>query len=456
MRESVTPRRREWGHSEEGAGWARPGRGERVGCGMLVRVVAIGQGVRAERLRAAVGAQRAWWRRHGPESLRHVGRLTAAAAIAYVIAHAIFPQTQPLTGPLTALLVVQATLFSTLRMGVQRVVSVVSGVLLAVLLSEVFTLTWWTLALAIGVALVVGLVLRLDEQLLEAPISAMLILGVPAAGPERVAETLVGAGVGMAFNVVFPPAVRGRDAARAVLDVSEQVADVLAAAARELPEQPSEEQALRWLRDVKHLSHAVDSADRALADFGRSRRLNPRAARAADTGPILRSGLDALEHSIVALRAMFRALAQGLRAEEEEPLGTSPALYGAVGTLLDELARSFRAYGALVVAEADPRSEVPESTLAEALDALREVRAFLSELLVVGAASSQDNWMSGGTLLGAVNRILAELDVEERARQRERWQRATEERNARRPVVRLREASRAAAGRRRRGGRFRG
>lgn len=427
---------------------------------MLVRVVAIRESVRADRVRAAVGAQRAWWRRHGPESLRHVGRLTAAATIAYVIAHAIFPQTQPLTGPLTALLVVQATLFSTLRMGVQRVVSVVSGVLLAVLLSEVFTLSWWTLALAIGVALVIGLVLRLDEQLLEAPISAMLILGVPAAGPERVAETLVGAGVGMAFNVVFPPAVRGRDAARAVLDVAEQVAGVLTEAARALPEQPSEEQALRWLRDVKQLSHSVDSADRALAEFGHSRRLNPRAVRAADAGPILRSGLDALEHSIVALRAMFRALAEGLRAEElraeEEPPGTSPALYGAVGTLLDELARSFRAYGALVVADADPRSDVPDDTLVEALDALREVRAFLSELLVVGADSSHDHWMSGGTILGAVQRILAELDVEERARQRERWRRASEERNARRPVVRLREASRAAAGRRRRGGRFRG
>lgn len=426
-------------------------------CGMLVRVVAIRESVRADRVRAAVGAQRAWWRRHGPESLRHVGRLTAAAVIAYLIAHALFPQTQPLTGPLTALLVVQATLFSTLRMGVQRVVSVVSGVLLAVLLSEVLTLSWWTLGLAIGVALVLGLVLRLDEQLLEAPISAMLILGVPAAGPERVAETLVGAGVGMAFNVVFPPAVRGRDATRAVLDVAEQVAAVLSEAARELPEHPSEEQALRRLRDVKQLSHAVDAADRALADFGRSRRLNPRAARAADAGPILRSGLDALEHSIVALRAMFRALAQGLRAEdEEEPLGTSPALYGAVGTLLDELARCFRAYGALVAADADPRSDVPEGTLVEALDALREVRAFLSELLVVGADSSQDHWMSGGTLLGAVHRILAELDVEERARQRERWRRATEERNARRPVVRLREASRAAAERRRRGGRLRG
>jgi hypothetical protein len=399
-------------------------------------------------VRSSLEEQRLWWRRHGPEVTVRTVRLTAAAVVAYLIAHALFPHTQPLTGPLTALLVVQATLFSTLRMGIQRVVSVVSGVLLAVLLSEFVTLSWWTLGLVIAGALVVGMLLRLNEQLLEAPISAMLILGVPHAGPERVAETLVGAGVGVAFNAVFPPAVRGRDAARAVQEVADQAAEMLERAARELPEHPSEDHALRWLQDVKHLSHAVDAADRALVHFVHSRRLNPRALRATDTEPILRSGLDALEHSIVALRALFRAMAEGLR--EDEPIGTSFELYVATATLLSELARTFRSYGALVVTDADPRVPGPDGTLGEALDALRETRAFLTELLVVDAGKSQNSWMLSGTILASVHRILAELDVEERTRQRERWQRNLQERNAARPVNRLRDASRAAAQRRRR------
>jgi hypothetical protein len=395
--------------------------------------------------------QRLWWQRHGPEVTVRTVRLTTAAMVAYWFALALYPHTQPLTGPLTALLVVQATLFSTLTMGLQRVLSVVSGVLVAVALSEIVGITWWSLGLVIALALVIGMLLRLDEQLLEAPISAMLILGVQgAAGPatERIVETLVGAGVGVLFNVVFPPAVRSRTAGRAVEEVALQAADLVAGAARELTERPSEDQALGWLQGVKQLSHVIDAADRALVDFGHSRRLNPRAIRAADTGPILRSGLDALEHSIVALRALFRAMAEGLR--DEEPLGEqSPELYGAIGGLLADLANSFRAYGALVRADGDGRTGTSEPALAEALDALNQTRAFLTELLIVDAGSNRDHWMLSGTILASINRILRELDLEERARQRERWRTATAERAARRPVERLRSV--AGQQRRRRG-----
>ncbi len=54
----------------------------------------------------------------------------------------------------------------------------------------------------------------------------------------------------------------------------------------------------------------------------------------------------------------------------------------------------------------------------EAADALRETRVFLSALLVVDAGHSRDPWMFSGTMLGAVRRILAELEVEERRRPR--------------------------------------
>jgi uncharacterized membrane protein YgaE (UPF0421/DUF939 family) len=395
--------------------------------------------------RLSLTEQRLWWQRNGLEVMVRTGRLTAAAVVAYLVARALFPGTQPLTGPLTALLVVQATLFSTLTMGVQRVVSVVSGVLVAVLLSEIVGLTWWSLGLVIAAALVIGMVLRLEEQLLEVPISAMLILGVPgasSAATERIAETLVGAGVGVLFNVVFPPAVRSRTAGKAVQEVAEQAADLLENAARELREQPSEDQALRWLQGVKQLSHAVDAADRALVDFGHSRRLNPRAIRAADTGPILRSGLDALEHSVVALRGLFRAMAEGLR--EEQPLGEqNPELTAAIVNLLEDLANTFRAYGALVRADAEGGARSTETALAEALDALNQTRAFLTELLIVDAGRDRDHWMLNGTILTSVHRILSELDLEERARQRERWQRAVAQRASRRPVARLRDASRA-------------
>ena len=374
-------------------------------------------------------------------------RLTAAAVVAYLVAHAMFPDTQPLTGPLTALLVVQATLFSTLRMGVLRVGSVVTGVLVAAFLSDVVGLTWWSLGLVIAASLVIGQMLRLGEQLLEVPISAMLILGLPAASTAataRVAETLVGAGVGVLTNVVFPPALGTRTAGEAVEEVAIRAAELLERAARELPHEPSRDEALRWLHEVRSLSRHIDAADRAVVDLRDSRRLNPRAIREVDTEPILRSGLDALERSVVSLRSIFRAIADGL--SEDETLEYSPELFGAIGVLLEDLARGIRAYGVLVRADADRGGVASDAALAEALDALHETRAMLTELLIVDAGQNRDHWMLSGTLLTAVSQVLRELDLEERARQRQHWEGTVAARgSALRRLSRVRDSARAAS-----------
>lgn len=372
--------------------------------------------------------------------LRQTTRLTLAAVLAYLAALGVFPGTQPLTGPLTALLVVQATLFSTLTMGFQRVLSVVSGVLLAVLFSALVGLTWWSLGLVVAASLLVGQMLRLGPQLLEAPISAMLILGVGAASSaatQRVAETLIGAGVGVLVNVVFPPELRAQSAGEAVRQVADEAADLLAAVARELPDDPSRDRAYGWLREVRDLSRFVRRADRAITDATASRKLNPRAMREVDNEPILRGGLDALEHSTVALRALFRSIADGVReAEADEHDEYTPELLGAFAVLLDDLAKGLRAYGALVYADADTRTITTDPALAEALDALRETRAVLTELLLTDAGDNPDQWMLRGSLLASVDRVLTELDLEERARQRERWEGYFSTRRKAMPVLR--------------------
>src|SRR5919107_188451 len=104
-------------------------------------------------------------------------RLSAGCATGCVVAEQAFSESAPpLLAPLTALLVVQLTPVSILVSGLDRVVSVVAGVGLAVLLSSAVGLNWWSLGLLIGLSLVLGQVLRLGENLLEVPISAMLVL----------------------------------------------------------------------------------------------------------------------------------------------------------------------------------------------------------------------------------------------------------------------------------------
>jgi len=103
-------------------------------------------------------------------------RLTSTAIFAYLLALVLSSTPRPVLAPLTALLVVQVSLYQTVRSAVTKVASVVSGVLLAVGLSTWVGFTWWSLGITIALALAIGYALHLGENIVEVPISAMLIL----------------------------------------------------------------------------------------------------------------------------------------------------------------------------------------------------------------------------------------------------------------------------------------
>ena len=122
-------------------------------------------------------------------------RLTGAAVAAFLVAELVgLDDPPPLIAALTALIVVQVTLTETLVNGLQRVASVVAGVLVALVFVSVVGLSWWSLGLLVGASIVVGQLLRLGPQLVEAPISAMLVLGVGYAGRRRDGGPGAGAG----------------------------------------------------------------------------------------------------------------------------------------------------------------------------------------------------------------------------------------------------------------------
>ena len=79
--------------------------------------------------------------------------------------------------------------------------------LAAVAVSAYVPFSWWVLGLLVAGALVLGLILRLREDILEVPISAMLIFSVDshAAATSRITETLVGAAAGLAAGLVLAP-----------------------------------------------------------------------------------------------------------------------------------------------------------------------------------------------------------------------------------------------------------
>ena len=365
-------------------------------------------------------------------TLAGILRLTVGAVVTYLITLVTGNGVVDLTGALTALLVMQASAYATLRMGLVRVGAVLAGVFIASGLANWIGLSWWSLGAAIAASLFVAKVLRLGEQALEAPISAMLILGVTntdVAAEVRVVNTLIGAGVGVAFNLLYPPSMPTRSVAASVLRVAEATAAPLDAAADAMSAGPfTREQVDGWLDALRSATRRVADAGDALSRLADSRRLNPRALGTIDVEPVLLSGLRTLEVCLLATRSLFTVLRTELPTEEQPDDPYSEELRAAFAVVLRDVGDCLRAFGTLVVAEAEGREEETEQALGESLEILRETQAVLAELLMVDARSNPSAWLLGGAVLGALQQVLVQLDLPTRERVHAEWRRQQDER----------------------------
>ncbi|MEP9362540.1 FUSC family protein [Nocardioides sp. CN2-186] len=356
-------------------------------------------------------------------------RITVAAVTSYVVATLFFPGTVPLLAPLTAMLVVQVTPVSLLASGVDRVVAVVTGVSLAVAFAAVVPLEWWSLGALIFVSITVGQALRLQSNLLEVAISGMLVLGVGSLGVEaaagqRIAETLVGAAVGVAANLLFPPRVPTSDAGREIEGLADSISDLLRRSADALEQLAADPRSVgsaaeAWLGDARLITqHDVPRVGAALLRAEQGRRLNVRAAGTPDLGPGLRHGLESLEHTGLTVRSMYRALADATAGDHAwlGAEGATDVLLGLVQTFR-EMAAAVDAFGELVRLDAAPAGQASSAdfeALREAMEGLPEARARLEEMST--SVADADLRELHAAVLSTVKRVQRELDLEQRVR----------------------------------------
>jgi len=194
-------------------------------------------------------------RRRAQPTAVYIARMTITAVAAYLLALQLpGASSRSVIAPLTALLVVQATLFHTIRSAIQRVIGVTAGVLAAVAVSAYVPFSWWVLGLLIAGTLALGMMLRLREDTLEVPISAMLIFAVDshAYAVSRITETLVGTAAGLAAGLIFAP-LKVQPAKDAIGDLTRQMADLLGDMAAGLAEAPELRRANEWLDRTRSL-----------------------------------------------------------------------------------------------------------------------------------------------------------------------------------------------------------
>ncbi|MFD7089560.1 aromatic acid exporter family protein [Streptomyces sp. NPDC059896] len=345
-------------------------------------------------------------------------RSAAAATIAYVVALWLSNEPAPLTAPLTALLVVQVTLYSTLTTGIRRVNAVVAGVLVASGFSVLVGLTWWSLGLIIVASLIVGRLVRVDEFVPEVAISAMLVLGVTRVAStawDRVLETLIGAVVGLLFNFLFVPPVWVRTAGQSIEDLSRRMRQLLLRIGEGLTETTPVERAADRLHEARRLDHDISAVDADLRQAEDSVRLNPRVKEGLLRRVVLRTGLDTLEICTVVLRVLARTLTDLAKERTEEPL--FPQEVGiALQELLARVGNAVVSFAVLVTTEASQSAETAEARLAEDLEAANASRERLAGLLLESVQRHPRQWQLHGALLTEIDRILDELDMENRSK----------------------------------------
>ncbi|SOE07221.1 aromatic acid exporter family protein [Streptomyces sp. Ag109_G2-15] len=370
-------------------------------------------------------------------------RSAAAATVAYVIALRLSPEPAPLTAPLTALLVVQVTFYATLTNGIRRVNSVVAGVLVAIAFSLLVGLTWWSLALLIVASLTVGHLVRVDEYVAEVAISAMLVLGVTTVGFTawaRIVETLIGAVVGMACNLLLPPPVWVDEAGQSIEGLARRVRQLMLRMGEEAAGRTPWERAAERLHEARRLDHDIVQVDAALRQAEDSLRLNPRVKEGLLHRVVLRTGLDTLEICTVVLRVLARSFTDLAKARGSEEM-FPPRVGATVEQLLSEIADAVVSFAVLVTTHLSENAESAEGRLTAELSTAAATRDRLAELLREEIREDSTHWHLMGAVLTEVNRIIDELDTEHRARRLlEELDRVSREHRARLPKMnRLRE-----------------
>jgi uncharacterized membrane protein YgaE (UPF0421/DUF939 family) len=356
-------------------------------------------------------------RRRAQPTAVYVARLTITAVFAYLLAR-LLPggSSRDVLAPLTALLVLQATLFHTIGSAFRRVAAVTAGVLAAVAVAAYVPFSWWVLGLLIAGTLALGIVLRLREEILEVPVSAMLIFatGSHTAATSRITETLVGAVAGLAAGLMFAP-LRMQPAREAVSDLTRQMSDLLGRMADGLAEAPDPRHATQWLEQTRELRGEIERVDDALTQAEESVRLNPRNLGSGNPSARLREGVDTLERAATGLRMLARSVADSARIDSDHSPVREADTRARLAAVLAELSGAVWSYGQVL--DADPAADYRPAGAAPVTGALEDHleeaqrrQDQLADLLSTDPADHPDGWQLRGEILAQVDRLRSELE----------------------------------------------
>lgn len=217
-------------------------------------------------------------------SILQVLKTSVAVIAAWVLCSLLFDQAAPIFAAIAALLVVQPSVNQSIAKGLERSVGVILGVVLAYGIGFVFGRSAWVVLAAIVLALVFSWALKLGPgSANQIPISAMLVLSLGqlevSYAVDRILETIIGAAIGLAVNVLIVPPVLLQPAHLAVARLAREVAAAMERLADALRVSTSSADLEEMLVKARTLRATRDTATEAVARGAESLTLNPRRSR---------------------------------------------------------------------------------------------------------------------------------------------------------------------------------
>jgi len=174
--------------------------------------------------------------------------------------------------------------------------------------------------------------------------------------------------------------------------------------------------AREWLDDARRITHDIPAVGAALLRAEEGRRLNLRAVRTPLVEPGLRQGLEALEHTAVAIRGLMRSVADAANGDWLDQDHASEVLRDLAETFRS-LAAGADAFGELVRDEGDVAVSLSRDDIArlqDAQDGMLRARARLDAALTdAGPADVVELYAAARA---TVRRLQHELGLDERVR----------------------------------------
>ncbi len=327
-----------------------------------------------------------------------VVKTSVAAVLAWLVCEFALQQPLPIFAAIAALLVVQPSVNQSLAKGVERSLGVIAGVVIAYAAGAIFGHAAWVVLTVIVISLLLAWVIKLAPgSANQIPISAMLVLSIGAQTPGyaglRIAETVIGAVIGLVVNALIVPPLLDGPARQAVVALGRAEADTLAALASALrvPQDRAELEAV--LAQARTLRSLSDRASDSIAGADESLTFNPRAGRR-------RRDLDryrALYARLSILATRIPPMARALRDRYDPSLADDPI----VGSIAIELDRASHDLLLLL-----PRDGAPARDR-ETAPITAELPALTAPLVV--ARPNDENWILVGALLEDLRRVRDEI-----------------------------------------------